>query len=334
MKKSLSAVAAVGAAAALLLLGAPAANAAPPADLPAAQDLYAIDCDDYGAQLWVVAPSGASTPIGDKYLDGTSNDCGGGAQRNPVTGISYFVFYPAGGGGTQLATVDLVTGDIAVVGTLTGDSTDAWQFFITNDGTAYITSNDASRLLTISLTTAVTTLVAPVTPVTPDTMGYNPVTDTIYAIERDDTVEVYTVDRLTGVLTDTGFTGVWPTGSCLTGGTAAARPDALVFDSAGFGWIQSDSCESVVMAVDFTDGSAAITGELFDSTGTVYTTAPNEFYSETFIVGPAVGFVAAPAPGLAATGVDSDALVITSGVAALAAVVGVALFARSRRRTA
>ena len=332
MKKSLTAAAIVGSVAALMMLGIPAAQAAAPVDLPAGQDLYAIDCEDFGPQLWRIAPSGAATPVGDAYLTATGDACAAGGQRNPVTGVSYFIYYP-GGPETQLATVELTTGAVGIVGTLTGDTDGAWQFFITNAGTAYITSNNADSLYTIDLGTAVTTFVATIGPDVPDTVAYNPVNDTIYGIDRDDVINVYTLDRLTGVMTNTGLTGTWPTATCLGGGTNEIRPDALVFDAAGFGWVQSDSCNSVVMSVDLSDASAVIGGELFDATGTIYPTAPNDFYSETFIIGPAPAAAVVPAavnPALAATGVDTDAVVILAGASALAVLLGATLMMRRR----
>ena len=326
MKKSVSSAIALAFASAFILVGAPAANAAAPTDLPAGQTLYAIDCDDFGPQLWSVDPSGAATPVGDAHLTATGSACGGGAQVSPVSGIPYFIYYP-GGPVTALATIDVTTGVTTTIAALSGATTNAWQLIITNSGAAYVSSSD--DLYSIDLGTAVTTFVGSMAPASVDAMGYNPVNDTIYVVEYSNTIAVWTVDRTNGAVTDTGLGGNWAAGSCLAGGTSPSVPDGLVFDSAGFGWIESDSCgEAVVMSVDLSDGSSSATGQLFDTTGTVYTTAPNEFYSETFFIAPQL---IAAAPALAATGVDSTATTVAGGVALLATALGLVLIARKRR---
>ena len=324
MKKSLSAVVFAGVAAALVLAGAPAANAAPPIALPPGQTLYAIDCDDAAPQLWSLAPNGAGTPIGGA---GTGFDCAGGGQVNPVTGIAYLIYY--GTTTTALATVNLTTGSITMIADITGDSTDAWQLFITNSGDAFMVVG--TTLYSISLTTAVTTTIGLILPADGGAVGYNPLNDTIYAFDSSNNVGVYTIDRTTGAATDTGLTGIWPTANCLNGGTDVGTPNGVSFDSAGFAWVQSDSCDSNIMTVDLTTGTAAMVGELFDATGTRYATAPNGFYSSTFIIGPSAVVAPAAAPGLAATGIDATAASIAAGIGAVAALIGAALVLRSRR---
>lgn len=330
MKKSASSVAVIAVAAVLVMLGAPAANAAPPASPPSGQSLYAIDCDNFGPQLWSVAPSGASTPIGTSYLAGSS-DCAGGVQTSPVTGITYFIYYPHVGA-EQLATINLTTGNVTTIAALSGDTSNAWQLMITNSGAAFVTQNDF--LFSIDLATGVTTNVGSMAPATAGAVGYNPLTDTIYAIDSANAVAIYTIDRTTGASTNTGLGGNWPVATCLSGGTSPGRPDGISFDAAGFGWIQSDSCDSDIMSVDMTTGSASMVGELFDSTGTLYPTAPHDFYSESLFFGPAPVVAVTPTPaGLAATGTDSTAISLAGGFAVVAAVLGMALIAR-RRRTA
>lgn len=326
MKKSLSSALFVGVAAALVLAGAPAANADAPVALPSGQALYAIDCDEFAFQLWSLTPTGAGTPIG--TAPANTSDCAGGAQVSPVDGLAYFITYTGVNDG--LATINLTTGVVTPIAPISGATTGAWQLMITNSGAAFITNGQ--DLYSISLTTGVTTLIGNIAPANIGTMGYDPTTDTIYAFSYSDTVEVWTIDRTTGVGTDTGLTGTWPDGSCLDGSTDSARPDAVVFDSAGFAWIESDTCEASIMTVDMTTGDAAMLGQIFDATGTRYTTAPNEFYSETFIIGPAAA--PAAAPGLAATGIDTTAVTIAGGIGVIAALAGAALVVRSRRRTA
>ena len=331
MKKSLSATVLLGIAAALVLVGAPAANAAPPSALPPGQTLYAIDCSDHGSQLWSFTPDGAATPIG--TASGAPADCAGGAQTSQFDGVTYFVYYPAAGA-DSLASINLTTGVITTIAPITGAATSGWQLFITNSGAAFMYSG--TNLYTISLTTGITTLVGSPAPFFPNAMGYDAVTDTIYGFDLSNTMGVYTINRATGAATNTGLGGNWPVATCLAGGTSPGRPDGVVFDSAGFAWIQSDSCDSNVMSVDMTSGSASMLGELHDATATLYSVAPNDFYSETFFIAPVPVVVAAPpaaAAGLAATGMDGTRVGVAGSMAALTALVGIALVVR-RRRTA
>jgi hypothetical protein len=329
MKKSLPVAALLGITAVLALLGASAANAAPPTALPPGQGLFAIDCDAHGSQLWSFTPDGAATPVG--TASGVSGSCAGGGQTSPIDGLSYFIYYP-GGPVSALATVDLTTGVITTIANISGDTSGAWQFFITNSGAAFITNSNT--LYSIDLATAVTTLVGAMSPANDDAVGYDSLTDTIYAFDRSDTIAIYTIDRTTGAGTDTGLGGTWPVATCLAGGTDVGSPDGVAFDSAGFAWIQSDSCDSNIMAVDMTDGSSTMMGELFDATATLYPTAPNDFYSETFLISaapPVTPPVTPAAPGLAATGIDTTMVAAVGGVGAVAALLGVALLVRSRR---
>jgi hypothetical protein len=327
MKKSISLVATAGIAIALVFGGASAANAAAPVALPSGQALYAIDCSTNGPLLWTVSPNGDSTPV--SAPSGT-NECAGGAQVSPVDGLAYFIYYPTSGG-DYLATISLTTGVVTTIAPISGATNDAWQLVITNSGDAFISSGNT--LYSISLTTGVATSIGSVSPASIGTMGYNPTNDTIYVINYSSTISVFTIDRTTGAGTDTGLTGTWPVSNCLGGGTSNAFPDALVFDSAGYAWIESDSCNSDIMTADLSTGDAVMLGQLRDATGTVYATAPNDFYSETFIIGPAAVAPVAAAPSLAATGFDSTALAISGGVGAVAVLLGAAL-AITRRKTA
>lgn len=326
MNKFLSAAITACIAAALVVAGAPAANAVPPTALPPGQTLYAIDCDQYALQLWSLAPNGAGTPIGNTAAN--SIDCAGGGQVSPVTGIAYFISYTAAG--DSLATVNLTTGAVTTIALFSGDTATAWQLFITNSGAAFIV--DGSTLYSVSLTTAVTASIGSIAPVNPGAVGYNPANDTIYGFSAGNVMSVYTIDRTTGAATNTGLGGNWPAANCLGGGSSAGSPDGIAFDSAGFAWVQSDSCDSNIMTVDMTTGASTMVGELFDSTGTRYANAPNDFYSETFLIGPPAAAVApAAAPALAATGIDSGAVAIAGGFGALAALLGVMLVSRRRR---
>lgn len=328
MKKSLSAVVLLGIAASLVFVGAPAANAAPPIALPPGQTLYAIDCDAHGSQLWSFTPDGAATPIG--TATGAVNSCGGGAQTDPTSGISYFIYYP-GAGVTALATVDVTTGVVTTIAAVNGDTTDAWQLIITNSGAAFIV--DGITLYTIDLSSAATVALGSITPVNPGAVGYDALTDTIYGFNNSNTMGIFTIDRTNGVATDTGLGGNWPVATCLAGGTSPGHPDGVTFDSAGFAWIQSDSCTSNIMSVDMSTGASSMVGELHDATATLYATAPNDFYSETFFIRSAPIVVAPPAagPALAATGIDTAQVGMAGSIAALAALLGIALLVRRRR---
>ena len=329
MKKPLSAAIALGVAAAFVLAGASAATAAAPDTLPSGQKLYAIDCDDFGPQLWSVGANGASTPVGNAYDADTGSGCAGGAQTNPVDGITYFIYYPFESA-TALAKVDLTTGAVETIANLSGGTRNAYSMAITNSGEAFVVESEI--LYRISLTTGVTTTVGP-TGVFSGPLGYDGRTDTIYLFANSSEVHVYTIDRTTGDATDTDFGGSWPITDCLAGGTGPGAPNSVTFDSAGFAWILSNWCSSDIMSFDLTTRDAATYGELNDPSEEYYSSATNTFYSNSLFFGTAEVVAAdAAAPALAATGFNSGALAIAGGIGAIVILLGAALLFRSRRK--
>jgi hypothetical protein len=324
MKKTVAVAALLGIAA-TIAFGATPAFAADAPTLPAGQALYNIDCEDNGPQLWTFTTDGASTPVGSPVEAGS---CAGGGQTSPVDGKTYFINYP-GGPVSALATVDLATGEVTTIAAINGAVNDAWQLVITNDGTAYI--SQGQNLYAIDLATAATTLVGSMAPFNPGAMGYDYLTDTIYGFSGGNVMKVYTIDRTTGAPTDTGIGGNWPVATCLGGGPGLASPDGVAFDSNGIAWIQADSaCNSLVMAVNTAGGASWITGELFDSTATLYGVAPFTYYSETFLIAP----LAAAKPALASTGTNLGAVSLVGITAAIAALLGVVLLTSRRQRKA
>lgn len=320
-----------------ITFGAVPAYAAGAPVLPQGQTLYNIDCDNHAPQLWTFTTNGASTPVGSP---GEKGSCAGGGQTSPVDGKTYFLLYP--GQGSSLATVDLATGAVTTIAALNGPETNAWQFLITNTGAAFISEFDSATsqnaLYSIDLTTALTTFVGDMGPVNLGAMGYDFKTDTIYAFDYSKTMGVYTVDRTTGTATNTGITGSWPTATCLGSGNNPGRPDGVAFDANGIAWIQSDSCNSNVMAFDPVSGNSWMTGELFDSTATLYPTGTHAYYSETFLIAPVLSITPAPAPApapaLASTGADPRAVPLVGISAAIAALLGVVLLTSRRPRKA
>ena len=330
MKKSLSAAIVFGVTAALVLAGASAATAAAPEVLPTGQKLYAIDCDNYGPQLWSVGADGASTPVGNAYETATGNDCAGGGQTNPVDGITYFVYNPFESP-NALATVDLTTGVVTTVADFSGDTTNPWQLFITNDGDAFVVADQV--LFSLALATGVTSEIGSMAPAAFGAVGYDALTDTIYSFDYSNDVIVYTINRETGEATDTGLGGVWDTADCADGGTGSGTPLNVIFDSAGFAWIASESCYANTMSVDMTTGESAIRGEFHDPSERIYTRRFNTFYSHTLIIGTAaVAPAADAAPALAATGFNSGAIAVAGGIGAIVILLGAALLFRSRRK--
>ena len=333
VKKTLSAAIVFGLAAALVLAGASPATAAAPEALPPAQALYAIDCDIYGPQLWSVGADGASTPVGNHEITSSENSCSGGAQTNPIDGLTYFIYFP-GGPLTTLARVDLTTGVVVPIGAVSVNSSYAWQLFITNSGDAFLF--DRQVLYSLSLTDRVITAVGTMAPESLRAVGYDSTTDTIYGFDYSNTIGVYTIDRTTGEATKTDLSGTWPTADCLDGTREAALPNNVAFDSAGIAWIQSDSCNASIMTVNVATGEAAMRGELNDPSELLYSSATNSFYSQTFIIGPAAVVPAAEAPAapaLAATGFNSGAIAVAGGIGAIATVLGAALMLHMRRTT-
>jgi len=321
MKKSLSLPAVLAVAAALALAGAAAADAVPATPvLPPGQTLYSIDCDDAAPQLWSVTPDGASTPIG---AAGAGVSCSGGAQTSPVTGVTYFITYD---GESRLSTIDPATGVVTGIAQINGDTNGAWQLIITNSGAAFITNS--SFLYTLDLATGATTQLGDMAPFNPGAMAYDSSTDTIYGFTFGNTLAIYTIDPSTGAATDTGHGGNWPAANCLGGGSEAGSPDGAVFDANGIAWIQSDSCVSNIMAWDPVNNIAYMTGELFDSTGTIYPSGAKTYYSQTFFIAP----VPQVKPALANTGVDYAPMAIAGGSAAVIVLAGIVLLVVRRRR--
>ena len=334
LKKSWSIAAVLGVVTALVLGVAPSANAAlDPPVLPSTQTLYNIDCGKHAPQLWTFSTDGASTPVGSTSLKG---NCAGGAQTSPVDGKTYFIYYPDNLT-TDLATVDLTTGETTVIAGITAITgyQPAWQLIITNAGQAFITSfnngTNHAELIQIDLTTAATTLVGDMYPYDGGATGYDSVTDTIYGFNSKNAQKIYTIDRLTGAPTDTGVGGNWPVRPCLAGGNGVLAPDNVVFDSNGIAWIQADSqfCTSVVMAWDPVSGTSWATGELYDATATLYPTAPHDYYSETFFISPVPIYKAAPV--LAATGTDFGVVTLVGTTAAGIVLAGIFLLTRRRK---
>ncbi len=327
MKKSLAAGVIVGLIGALALGAAPAYAADAPT-LPPAQGLYNVDCDDQSPQLWSFTIDGASSPIGAPSIP-IGDACAGGGQTSPVDGKSYFVYYP-GGPVSALATVDLATGVITTIATINGDTNGAWQLVITNGGSAFITDGD--ELFSIDLLTATTTLIGGMGSINLGAMGYQATTDTIYAFSNSDAMNIYTIDPATAISTNVSIAANWPDATCLAGDFAATdtgNPDGVAFDSNGIAWIQSDSCESNVMAFNPATGEAWMTGELFEAAGALYPANSHQYYSETFLMGPAPAKAA-----LASTGTDLGAVSLIGITAAMAALFGVVLLTSRRRRSA
>ena len=332
MKKSLSAAIVFGVTAALVLAGASAATAAAPDTLPDGQTLYAIECDRNVPQLWSVGPDGASTPVGDSYQTGEGVGCAGGAQTNPVDGITYFIYF-TGEGDTVLASVNLTTGVVSTIDEISGATRNAFSLVITKTGEAFVVGSEI--LYGLSLTTGVTTRIGSIAPALFGPLGYDALTDTIYSFDYSEDVVVYTIDRETGEATNTDLSGTWPSTRCLNGGSGSGVPLSVAFDSAGFAWIMSGSCIAVIMTFDMSTGDSAARGELQDSTQTLYPDDSHTFYSQTFFIGTAAVAAAdtAPAaPALAATGFNSGAIAVAGGIGAIVILLGAALLFRSRRK--
>jgi len=282
MRKKLSLAVVVLTAAALFSAGIAPAQATGAPTLPSNQHLFTLDCNGTG-YVWSVDETNAvSTRVG--TAPGVS--CGGGAQVNPLDGKAYAIVYDSG----YLGTVDTQTGVVTKVADFTGDALDtSWQLVIKKDGSAFVTSGayasgpaPAWTLYSVDLASAATTLIGP-EGVELHAVGYNPADDTVYGWTRSGVA--YTVNTSTGAATaapahDVVFSG---SPSC-DSAPVEVKIDGVVFDSNGNAWFQNDSCDSTLVVQDFASGITYYQGQFVDSSHTIYSTPPYDFYTETVFI--------------------------------------------------
>lgn len=322
MKKKLSLVAVLLIAAVLIASGMSTAQAAGAPTLPANQSLFTIEEDSYMGTMYSVDTTNAQSALVGTAIHG---DGAYGAAVNPIDGQAYAFFW--GGGATYLAKVDTTTGTSTKIANVNGDTSSAWDVIITNTGDAY--NFDGSHLYTLDLTTAHTTDVGALGPPV-DFAGYNPADDTIYAFNFSGVA--YTVDPSTGVATPDPAHDVVLSGptTCPDLTPFVLNLTNIAFDANGNAWFQDTNCTSSLLVDDFAAGSGGLTyfmGQYQETAGTLYPTAPHEFFAYAIFI------TTAPpaAPAMPNTGM-SMVLNTTFGMSALALFVLAGTLIIMRRR--
>jgi hypothetical protein len=280
--------------AALTLLTAVPASAAPPA-LPDGWQLVNITCpsDSTAVIMTVDSATGASTPVASAPADA---ECGYSGAWDRVTGAAYFT--------SSDLTTSLLKYDSAMAIDLAGNA------YILNDGGLY----------SLDLTTGVTTTVADLLEPTSYVYGFSvdPRTGDLYLL--DEVGDLYLIDpsQAPGTGVDT-FVASWsfPNGGSYTWG--------LAIDGNGTAWVTDNSSTIGYVSLlsvpldSFGSATPEYSGELLED-GLYY-----DAWWVTLIPAPA------PEPQLAATGLDVSTGLATGALVLLA---GFGVVMVARRRTA
>jgi DNA-binding beta-propeller fold protein YncE len=331
MKKNVSLAAVMLTAVALITAGIAPAQAAGVPTLPAGQNLFALDSNAFQPQLWSVDPTnGDSIAVGSQPASTSYST--GGAQYNPVDGTSYSLIYAPGG--TSLFTFDTTTGDYTSVGVLNGDATDGFGLAITNAGEAYTIDRVGSEytLFSLDLSTAKMTLVGGMGPsLSPQTIAYNPVDDTVYSFNRTNG-NVYSVNLSSGLATlDAAKQLTLPTSITCMSGTVITniKTNTAAFDANGNLWMQTDSCAlGDLMVADFATGDVTYLGQFNDVARSKYTNSPNyDFYAGAV-------FITTDAAALPDTGMSASVAAATVSISAGLLAAGALALVMVRRRFA
>lgn len=308
-------LAVVTAVAALTLLAASPASAAPPA-LPDGWQLVTINCSDVSdgpAKIMTVdSATGASSPIATAPAGAV---CGYTGAWDRTTDTAYFTAWDST---TALLAYDPATGTVTKVADLSGDSTFAYAMTIDLDGNAYVVYN--GDLFSLDLTTGVVTFLAELLEPDPNAYAFavDPRTGDLYLLDEDG--DLYLIDpaQAPGTGVDT-YVASWtfPEGGEDTWG--------LTIDDNGTAWVTDTSSDV---------GYVSLFSVPLDTFGT----ATPEFSGELLLNGEFVDAwwvtvmpALPPQPQLAATGLE-----VTTGMAvgALALVAGFGVVLLARRRTA
>ena len=268
--------------------------------LPAGDRLFSIECDAayvLEPQLFSVdAATAAITKVGEGTYPTSNESCAFQAAYNAKTGVSYFVdyldFLPIAS--TVLSTIDVTTGQSAIVGnfTIVGEP-NAIPFVISiaigPDGTAYAIDDD-DYLYSLNLSNAQLTGIAQVDAVGGfRAFGSDPRSGVFYIASSD---FLYTLDVATGLATqvyEMNFDG-------------EVNARSLQVDSSGVVWVSS-SPEGPAELWSTTNSAAAesYSGQFLEDGTIVYTTS----------------LLLIPAPALAATGGEASPIALIAGLGIL-----------------
>lgn len=289
-----------------------AAYAADPVSLPAGDTIYQANYSSDPTLLWTTASDGTATVVGTSTT--AIVDVVDGAW-NPVTNRSYLI---GNGyeGPCELWEVDVTTGALTLVATITGDDGPTFNcdaFDIGPDGTAWVSMYDADGsgvLAKLNLTDGTTS-----DPVAVSGLSGNlswiviqPSTGVMFVGTFE--ADLYTVDPATGVLTHVEAASL---------GGETATYDAA-FDSNGRLWITGWPDSTELYSADVADFGASTVSQgaiLIDGSSTETGTD-------------SLWIVRGPAPALAATGVDAT-LPLVGGLGLLVLGAGALVIRRTRR---
>ena len=302
------------------MLGAASAVGVP--ELPANQELFALDCGSHRTQLW-----GVDSALGDSIPVNTvapSTDCPNGAQQNPVDGKVYVLV--KAGVTNYLATVDMTSGGMSKIAEIFGPA-NPWKILITTTGDAYLTSD--TDLYSLNLANAATTLVGNFA-TNYFAASYNPVDDTIYLYTYA-TGLAYSLDRTNATATASPAHNIIlsPWYTCPNGSNKILALMDVAFDARGTLWLDSNGCNSELLVADATTGVVSYRGQLNDASRTLYSSPYYDYYTQAMFI--TTDSPSPTPPALARTGFDSY---LSTGLATLAAcsvLMGAHIVALARR---
>lgn len=290
-----------------LLFGVSPAHAVAPV-LPAGDQLFESNCDD-GAndhQLFSLDfVAGTRDPIGNGTGGNTLNNCATQGAILPGTDWFYYGDYEG-----QLRRVDLDSGLVEPVATITGNTADVYALTIGPDGSAYAIDSPGAGGLNLYLLDLSSGVLTPFGPLVGPSLGvfgaaygfaYDGVTEKYYIAESEGATLVE-LDMDTLTLTSVGSTGSYWIGS-------------MAFDSDGNLWINGsyDEVNQLTLANVGTTANWSI-GDTWDRTD----------YSESLVIRLAP---VEEEEGLADTGSADATPYLLGGLLAA----GIALVIRRRR---
>ena len=329
MKKNIvSALAAAGVTAGLVLSGFAVNPAFALATLPSTDTIYVITCDGSFDDLTLlsVTSDGTSSSIGNG--DGNLNGkCAAGAAWDKAAQAAYFTSYNVGTGNMDVWTTAVTDGTPSFVSTLsTGTSSEGGSISINSAGAAQVVDNGVffdANLISGAETEIAASQVNGTNGFYYIIQAFNQFDGKLYAINADDTEDdvpplnnmLYTVDPSTGVVFGNS-------GPHISGLPDVGNVRSLAFDSAGIGWAVANAADGnehlwsfdVATATFVDQGPLLYNGNSFNTSG-------------MFISQP----VTSPSPSLPNTGLD---VAPVAGLGVFLAVGGAVALVLIRRRTA
>lgn len=292
--------------------------------LPSNQTMFYVDCDSNNGQMWQVTDSATSAakPVGTPLAD--LGSCGYSGGYDPTSGFGYYVdstgaivkFLPATGEQTLIP--------------LSGDTDQAFQIAISEDGTALI--ENGRHFYSVDLTTGETVVLVN-QPQTGGYLTYNSSTGEFLVFEASGfDYTVSTVDPSNGSTSQIGTLDHldFPVQTNLCGDEdTGSGLDQVIIDGSGNYWLQMDGSLSDMVVYNPNTDEWSYNGQVHDETATIYATdnfcGTAGFYQMGMIITPLV----TEPESLAETGISADAFAGGALVSAVLMATGVAI--RRRR---